>query len=476
MLTIDHPRDCTPETAPETAYVLSVIFDRFLGIPYRTRPVDGNVFRLSADDDATITLPSVFLSAYAGEGAEALIDGMAAEPWDSTESGLDIALVEPSVPVLFGAPSFEQTERHIRLGIDIFGAIFFMLSRYEEILPGERHDAHGRFLAKGSMAYRQGFLMRPIVDEYVEILWAAMQSLWPRLERKRRQATVTPTHDVDIPYLGLALDSGKRLLQRCAGDLLKRRSPALAVRTVRSWLHARSGLSKSASGERFTPYQSDPYDVFDWFMELSERRGVQSRFYFMTDHQPDHRYGGGYDIDTPPIEQLIRRLAARGHEIGIHPTGDSADERAAMLGQSRRFSKTLASLGIKQDLWGGRHHYLRWRAGETPRFWQDAGLDYDSTLGYAEHVGFRAGTCHAFPLWDHRAREPLDVEERPLILMECSLLDGAYMGQGLEEAAATIRRLQEVVRVVRGNFVFLWHNSALMTASDRDLYRLCLDL
>ena len=467
MIVVEHPKD----SAPETAYVLAVIFDVFLGIPYRAVPGEGDVFRVHADDDGMVTLPSVFLKALErGDGVAA--DATAFEQWDSRATGWDMALIDPVLPVLFGAPTFEQTDRRIDLGIDIFGAVFFMLSRHEEV-GGERHDVHGRYPATESMAYRHGFLLRPIVDEYVEILFSAMQHLWPRLQRRERQASVMPTHDVDIPYLGPSLSTTRLLLQRCAGDLLKRRSPALAARTIKSFWGARTADFDNGVSD---PLKDDPFNVFDWFMDLSEETGVPSRFYFMTDHEPDDRYGGCYDIDRPHIKALIKRLAGRGHEIGIHPTGQSYTDRQALIGQSERFGRAFEACGLDQVVRGGRHHYLRWRAETTPRFWHDAGLDYDCTLGYADHVGFRCGTCHAFPLWDHARRERLDVLERPLIVMECTLLDQDYMGCDPDQAAALVRRLQSATRTVKGEFVFLWHNSALTTPSDRSLYRVCLDL
>lgn len=467
MIIVEHPWDC----APETAYVLAVIFDVFLGIPYSTVPVDGDVFRIGGDDDGAITLPSAFLKALerdgrAGEGETAL------RQWDSRATGWDMALIDPVLPVMFGEPTFEQADRRIDLGLDIFGAVYFMLSRHEEV-GGDRHDVHGRFPAKASMAHRHGFLMRPIVDEYVNVLFAAMQRLWPRIERRERQASVMPTHDVDIPYLGPNLRTTRLLLQRCAGDLLKRRSPVLATRTIKSFWDARAAATADDVSDLFA---DDPFNVFDWFMELSEEAGVPSRFYFMTDHEPDDRYGGCYDIDTPHIKALIQRLAVRGHEIGIHPTGQSYTDREAMLGQSERFSRAYEACDLEQDVRGGRHHYLRWRAEATPRFWHDAGLNYDCTLGYADHVGFRCGTCHAFPLWDHERRERLDVMERPLIVMECTLLDADYMDCDQDKAAGLVRQLQSATRTVNGEFVFLWHNSALTTPSDRALYRVCLDL
>ena len=76
--------------------------------------------------------------------------------------------------VLEGVRGVDIAERRIEVPLDIFGSAFFMLTRYEEMVITER-DTHGRFPARASIAYREGLLERPIVDEYLELLWAAIQ-------------------------------------------------------------------------------------------------------------------------------------------------------------------------------------------------------------------------------------------------------------------------------------------------------------
>jgi len=39
------------------------------------------------------------------------------------------------------------------------------------------------------------------------------------------------------------------------------------------------------------------------------------------------------------------------------------------------------------------------------RAWADAGMDYDSTLSYADRPGFRCGTCSEYPAFDPVAGE-----------------------------------------------------------------------
>src|SRR5690606_17510004 len=87
----------------------------------------------------------------------------------------------------------------ILCGLDLFGSMFFMLSRYEEMVVKER-DQHDRFSAKSSVAFKGEFLMRPIVNEYLEILWQLLSYLDNSLIRRERTFKTILTCDVDWPF------------------------------------------------------------------------------------------------------------------------------------------------------------------------------------------------------------------------------------------------------------------------------------
>ena len=60
-----------------------------------------------------------------------------------------------------------------------------MLSRYEELIVLDR-DSHNRFAAESSIAFKAGFLDRPIINEYLEILKWCLNQLWADLEFKEK--------------------------------------------------------------------------------------------------------------------------------------------------------------------------------------------------------------------------------------------------------------------------------------------------
>lgn len=452
----------TPSThASERDYILDVILAEFLGLPWQRAPsADGGVHLRLRGTVGEIHLPDVFFA----QPDDAWLTPTTLPPlflatWDARELVADIPLTNPIVPVIAGAadPILGQSDRVIELPIDIFGSAYFMLSRYEEAVLGER-DEHDRFPATASLAYRAGFLDRPIVDEYVEILWAAMKRLWPSLERKRHEPRVMVSCDVDSPF---AFTGGlKTASRRLAGDLIKCRSPRLSGRNLLSLWRARRGDDTA-----------DPHRAaIDWIMDVNERAGRAVAFYFISENTHP-KLDNRASLDEPRMRALLRTIHTRGHEIGLHPGYNTYKHPEAMARSVATLRRVLEEEDIDQPILGGRQHYLRWETPTTARLWDDNGLAYDSTLSFADRPGFRCGTGREYPLYDLIARRPLKVRERPLIVMECSVIAKRYLGLGYsDEALALMQGYRESCHRLGGDFTLLWHNSHLEHPRDREFY------
>jgi hypothetical protein len=309
---------------------------------------------------------------------------------------------------------------------------------------------------------RTGFIDRPLLDEYVEILWAGLTHLWPNLTRRQRQFRMHVTCDVDRPVTCWAR-SATGTLRKMARDCIKERSPRLASRSLGLYLHQRAGR-----------YHKDPFYTFDWMFNECERAGLSATFNFICAHT-NETFDGRYDLADPLIRNLLRTIHARGHEIGMHGSYDSYLDAGQLLREATLLRSAMERESIRQDQLGARQHYLRWRSPDTARHLESAGIDYDSTLAFAERAGFRSGTCFEHPLFDVVERRALRLRERPLIVMEASVLSPQYMGIDHPERALEIMSgLKSTCRRFGGNFVLLWHNSSLTSGYERELYRALL--
>lgn len=463
-LLIEHP----PTYGPERQYIYDVMLGEFLGISYQVRlGANPHTTAVSVCGDSSGKRLIVHDALFAISPTKWLTDdSLPRQPldkWLLPHVLCDTPKASPEIPVIYGqhimADSYyTECDGDIQLGLDVFGSAFFMLSRYEEVVKNNK-DKHDRFPVEASLAYQEAFLERPIVNEYLEILWACLKRLWPRIERKRRQYSVLLSHDVDEP-LAVAGKSWPIVLKSCAGDVLVRRDVGLAMSRVHARWRARYG-----------DFERDPSNTFELLMDVSEQHGLQSSFYFMSVETPSE-FDARYSIKAPWMRRLLRVVSARGHEIGYHGSYASSREPAQTDLEVKRLLAVLHEEGVEGSFGGGgRQHYLRWKAASTWEAWDDAGLTYDSSLIFADSVGFRCGVCYEYPTYSLRSRRTLRLRERPLAIMEVTLLLSQYMALSPEEACQHIYRLSTECRRFGGQFTLLWHNSNLGSCRNKRLYK-----
>lgn len=385
--------------------------------------------------------------------------------WRPADEGfrapLDTDLPAPGAAVLPGS-LVDRHEGDWWLHYDVPGLAFWMLTRQEELGRADL-DRHGRFPATASHAFRHGYLERPIVDEWLDIVAQVIQRQWPGVPLVPHRFGIVVSHDADNP--SRYAFGGLQSLTRTIGiDVIRRRDLRGALRGLA--LRARS---------RETLQPDDPANTFDWLMDQSEQRGLSSAFYFICG-----RTAPGLDAEYEPedrrIRALLRRIHGRGHEIGLHPSYGTYRDATALAHEFLRLKRICREEDIDQPAWGGRMHFLRWDAAVTLRAWEEAGLDYDSTLSYADAPGFRCGTCHEYPAFDPIRNEALRLRLRPLVAMEATIMAKRYLGLGDgEEAFAKFEGLKRACRAVRGSFTLLWHNSHLESPKHKALYCRVLD-
>ena len=439
--------------AQERRYVLGVVLSDWLGFDFELTRATGSTtsITLRGDDGGRkITLPDVL---FATDPDDWLTD--------RSMPGRPLArLPSSSLPVLYGAPlaggsAWEESPDGITLGIDIFGSAFHLLAGIEEIARPAQ-DVHGRYPAGASLSVLEDFVERPLVDEYVDLLWDAMSALWPGLCRRTTRFRLRLTHDIDRPW-GSWGHSARSVARSVGGDVLRRRDPRLAAHRISSWFEARSGR-----------FDRDPYATYDFLMDTSERYGLRSVFYFMAGNNPgdvDFRYR----LSDAPFAGILRRVHERGHEVGLHASYGSHGSADRVRSEFHALRAACEAAGFEQASWGVRQHYLRFTNPTTWRNHEEAGLSHDSTFGFGERVGFRAGTCREYPVFDAVERRPLKLRERPLVAMDATLL--GYLGLDFDDAAARIRRIAGACRREAGDAVLLYHNDTVAPASARAHYQ-----
>ena len=363
-------------------------------------------------------------------------------PSKNPSSDLIPDFLVPFADRLYVGPLFVRTtEDTWECPIDLLASMLLTLNRFEELHSDER-DMHGRFLAAQSVALKHNFLHRPIVDEYGLALQQVILSLLSGWQPPDRKLRVKLSHDID--------ETGfPRRISNCLGHILKRRRP---FATLRDLLGPTFGLRPSL------------LEAVLRITELSEYYGMTSALYWK--NSPKSEWDSGYDLTTEPIREVVFRLKSKGVELGVHPSYYSFNDPRRLSDEVEHICKAIGETTV-----GGRQHFLRWH----PRTWLDwekCGLAYDSTVGFSDHIGFRAGTCVPYRPWSLELNRQINLLEIPLLAMDVTL--AYYMRLTPEESVARLLQCAERCKLVGGVFTLLWHNRSLLDPHCGHTYRTVL--
>jgi hypothetical protein len=146
----------------------------------------------------------------------------------------------------------------------------------------------------------------------------------------------------------------------------------------------------------------------------------------------------------------VKRAALRASEFAVHGIDawrDAVAGRAEML--------ELTALTGEQSA-GVRMHWLYFNH-ESPRQLEAAGFSYDSTCGYNEAVGYRAGTSQVF-----RLQGTDTLMELPLSIMDSAMFFPGRMNLSHAEASDRCGRIVAQARHFGGTVVINWHDRSLV--------------
>lgn len=414
----------------ERTYIIEILIGEFLGLSFSIEVSDTSNYHLLFEGKE-IVIEDHFFNLFPKELGYLKVEAI---PKKVTFAENRFTM-EKDIPVLFGNGKMIVETNLITCGNDIFSGSFFMLTRWEEYANSAR-DLHNRFSAKDSLAYKFNFLNRPIVNEYVEMLWGMLIQLGYSEKRKVQEYEFVLTHDVDFLRF---YKEPKQVIRKMVGDIIKRKSPLSASRTLSEYTQVK--INKIL----------DPFDTFSWIMDLSESVNLKSRFYFMSGGVTP--FDNHYDINGANSLKLINEIKSRGHIIGFHPSFN-----AYIDADQWKKEKDLLERVVGYEVNEGRQHFLRFEAPNTWKIWEENSMKRDLTLSYADKEGFRCGVCYEFSVYDFLSRVKLKVKEMPLIVMEVSFR--SYQHITPQEMYNKTKLLNDIVRKYNGKFVYLWHNSS----------------
>ena len=329
-------------------------------------------------------------------------------------------------------PCFFTAGETSSIPFDIFAAGFYLISRYEEYLPHVQ-DVHERFPAEESLAVKNNFIEKPVIDIWAYKFLELLKEKFPNYKYTNRVFNLISTIDIDVAFAY----KHKGIVRTIGGFT----NDILHFRIVNFWRRLLSVLN----------FRNDPFDTFKELLKIKKEHNVTTLFFFLIGDYTT--FDKNISSSNSKFKSVIKSVADYA-KIGLHPSYFTFKNADKLKKEKLR----LESI-INTPITFSRQHFLRLSIPETYQNLIDLDLQEDYTMGYAKVVGFRASTCTPFYFYD------LDFEiQTPLKIFSFAFMDVTlkdYMNLSPEESLQKICELKAAVKEVNGTFISLFHNETL---------------
>lgn len=310
------------------------------------------------------------------------------------------------------------------LPFDIFAASFFLATRYEEYLPFKADDM-GCYDVSNSLAYKNGFLEKPVIDIWAWRMAEAIHKKFPSWEMPKRYFNFITTVNIGQAYkykrIGML-----RTIYGYFNDALKRDWPHVKQRT-----------------QVLLNRQPDPYDKYETIVNISAKYSHKLVFWaLMCDYSP---YDHNISYRNQHLRDMLKNLADFG-KVGISLSYESEGELQTQTAETERLADVLHKPVIRS-----RFNNLRFMLPLDYKNLNKIGIEKDFSMGYRSTPGFRAGTCTPFHFFNIDADR-----EYPLLVFPTPLPEQLLTSHSATDAVTLTQKVIAEVAAVNGTFVSTW--------------------
>jgi hypothetical protein len=325
------------------------------------------------------------------------------------------------------------------IAFDLVANAFYFLSCWEE--RGEAGQLQSRRLYANSV-YRRRDVPQDIVDRYLARLIHGLCALSQRINGEPIGRTamsdgaryaVVLSHDVDYIPLGAA-DVAKQAAKSVLRHLVHHRDPCDAAL-------AALGLARAFVRRR------DPYGCVPEIIARERNLGVRASFQVAVGHR--HPKDVNYRIEEQRIRDYLRAITEAGFDLCLHGSYRSTENPAWYLEEVGVLTERLG-----RPL-GSRQHYLAFDPDSLFAAQEQAGIEYDMSMGYPDQPGPRAGFSYPYFPYCIDEDRPYDVLQISLVLMDVTLR--SYLRLKREHAWRVIERVLNDLRDKGGCASVVWH-------------------
>lgn len=378
--------------------------------------------------------------------------------WRFFEGDADIAVAATEVaglPVVLPQrlSGFDATSD---IDFDVIANAFYFLTSWSE-----RKGIGSNRQRYADSAYARHAIPQDIVDRYLDQLMKCVSTVCQRLQQPCWPALSWPggatyalvlSHDVDFLPSG-SYDVAWQGVKTVARHLIRQQDPLDAWRSA-------VGCGIALLSKR------DPYGCITSIIDREQELGVRSSFAVAVGHR--HPKDVNYRIEDERTRDRLRAISDAGFDLCLHGSYRSTERVEWYLEEVLLLTQHLGRPR------GSRQHFLSFNYDGLFAAQEEAGIQYDMSMGYPDHPGSRSGFSRPYFPYDLRRDRPYDVLEISLFLMDVTLR--GYMGLKGAAAAQVIENCVSTLRSRHGCASVVWHPIVFGGARDPGYDRLYWDM
>lgn len=404
----------SPQITPRIRYIFKLIINDLLK--------DEVEFTPGKEEYAAYEGPKINYSAeYMNEGLFFEAQGLLSQ---KEIENIELVFVEGNDPIAF----FPAANSKSVMNFDPFAASFYLVTRYEEYLPFVRDD-YGRFQAKESIAAKSGFLDKPVVNLWANIIGEKISKKWPAWKPGSKEYRFIPTIDMNAAW-------------KYKHKGFFRTSAGLISSLGKGKLKDAADRIKVVLGQ-----MEDPFNTFSDQLGIHRDNELQTIYFILfAEYDTNDR---NIPVSNRHFQVLIKSLADYCR-IGIHTS-------FASLKSQEKLDQEFSSLAavINKDISMSRQHFHVLNMPLTYRNFVNRDVEDDYSMGYAVTPGFRAGICDPFNFYDLDFEVETNMKIWPFALVDKALENGYSMEKNFKP-------IIKQVKAVNGTLISLWNNESLV--------------
>ncbi len=406
----------TNKITPRIRYIFKHIFTSILGIDIK---FTSNIEEFIAHDSAKISYAKKKLGSELFFEAHTLL----------FERGIREDL-EFLIDFKGEIPYFFKTSENSALSHDLFASSFYLITRYEEYLPSVK-DALGRFQAKNSLAFQNGFLKIPVVDLWAKEILFKIQEKYPDIKANLKPFAFINTISVHEAF---------KYAQRGIGGTL--------IGFIKDFFQFKLHYIKERLQVIFH-LKKDPYNTFDFLLNVHKQHKLRSIFFFSIGELSE--YDHNVSIERKYYRELIKSIEDYSF-IGINFSMRSTEQNF-LKRKEKKMMETISHRTPNRS----RQHLFKLNLPYTYRDTIEIDIKKDFSMGYHEEIGFRASTCTPFLFYDLKYESLTLLRIFPFIFNDYALMK--KHGYDRKKIKQEILSLIITVKEFSGVFVSVFNNN-----------------